>query len=49
MAAIIALVIFILAVFDVSPGGIDMIALGLAFLALALLIGNWPLGTINRS
>lgn len=50
MAAIIALVLFVLAAFGVHFGGVNIVDLGLAFLALALLIGNWPVGAIvNRS
>lgn len=43
MAAIAALICFILALLH-APVGFDLIALGLAFVALHLLIGLWPLG-----
>lgn len=47
MAAIAALILFVLAAFGVHWDGVDMVPLGLACVALHLLIGNWPLGTIQ--
>lgn len=43
MFAILATLCFLLAVFH-APVPVDLIALGLAFLALALLVGSWPIG-----
>lgn len=48
MSAIIALVIFVLAAFGVKFGEVSLIPLGLAFMCLALLVGNWPIGVISR-
>lgn len=42
MFAILAIVCFLLVVFE-APVGIDLTALGLAFLAAQLLVGSWPL------
>jgi hypothetical protein len=39
MLAVIALIIFVLALFDVSLGGIDLVTLGLAFVAAHLAFG----------
>jgi hypothetical protein len=47
MAALAALLCFLLALFGVQPG-IDLTLLGLAFVSLHLLIGTWPLGLIRR-
>lgn len=44
MFAILATLCFLLAVFGASVAGLNLIALGLAFLALALLVGSWPIG-----
>ena len=44
MAAIIALVLFVLAAFGVKFDAVNIVYLGAAFVALALLIGNWPIG-----
>lgn len=43
MAVLAALVCFLLALFGVTPGGLDLTILGLVFVALHLLIGPWPL------
>ncbi|MGH3673650.1 MAG: hypothetical protein ACRDSH_23975 [Pseudonocardiaceae bacterium] len=43
MFALVALICFILALFG-TPVGIDLVALGLVFVALHLLFGMWPLG-----
>ena len=40
MLALIAIICFILAVFGVAPGDLNMVALGLAFLAAHLLFGS---------
>lgn len=48
MFALIALVLFVLAAFGVDFDSVNIIALGLAFLAAALLLGNWPLGFVRR-
>lgn len=49
MAALLALLCFLLALFGVHPGGLDMMVLGLCFVALHLLVGVWPLrGPIIR-
>lgn len=42
MFALIALICFILAAFDVDLGGISLIAVGLAFIALHLMWGWTP-------
>lgn len=42
MLAVIAILCFLLAVFG-APVGVDLVALGLAFLAAAVLVGPWPL------
>jgi hypothetical protein len=47
MFALIAFALFLLAAFGVEWGETDLIALGLASLALALLVGNWPWGVIK--
>ena len=43
MFPILAAVCFLLVLLGTSVG-FDLIALGLLFLALALLVGNWPFG-----
>ena len=49
MAAIFAFVCFLLAALKIEPfDSVAMLPLGLMFLALALLVGNWPLGVIGR-
>lgn len=47
MMAIIALVCFILAAFSVHLGSLNLVALGLAFLALALIV-PWAPWTNSR-
>lgn len=47
MFAVIAALIFILAAFGVGMGGINLVALGLCSLAIHLLVGAWPFGTIH--
>jgi len=41
---ILAAVCFFLVLIHASLGGIDLLALGLLFMALGLLVGPWPLG-----
>lgn len=51
MAPLAALILFILAALGVSLGPfgqLDLVAWGLACIALAMLIGNWPIGIIRR-
>lgn len=48
MFAVIALILFMLAAFGVEFGTVNIVDLGLAFLALALLFGNWPVGAVFR-
>lgn len=47
MFALAALVCFLLALFGAHVG-IDLVVLGLAFLAAHLLLGAWPFGTVRR-
>lgn len=42
MLAAIALILFVLAAFKVGFDSFNIVDLGLAFLAAALLFGNWP-------
>lgn len=44
MLAILALITFVLATFDVAIGNLNLIALGLAFLSLHFILGGWPWG-----
>lgn len=48
MAPLIALVLFVLAAFGVDFEAFGIVEMGLAFLALSLLIGNWPIGYFKR-
>jgi hypothetical protein len=49
MFALLALVCFVLAAFGVSFGVVDLLALGLAFVAAHLILGLWPLeGRLTR-
>jgi hypothetical protein len=43
MFPVLAILCFLLVVFGAAVG-IDLMALGLAFVAAALLVGDWPLG-----
>jgi len=43
-----ALLCFLLALFGVHLGGLDLVVLGLAFVALALMFGTWPMGYVNE-
>lgn len=47
MFAIIAALLFILAAFGVALGAVNLVALGLCALAIHLLVGAWPLGSIH--
>lgn len=44
MLAILALICFVLATFNVALGDLDVTALGLAFLAAHFIVGGWPWG-----
>lgn len=44
MPALIALILFALAAFGVKWESVGIVELGLAFLALHLIVGNWPFG-----
>lgn len=44
MAALIAMVLFVLAAFGIKFEAFGIVEMGLAFLALALIVGNWPFG-----
>lgn len=47
MFVIFALLVFVLKMFGVQFGSVDMLALGLALICLHLLIGRWPFEPIN--
>lgn len=47
MAALIALIVFVLAAFGVAIGSVNLIAVGLAFLTLHFIIGGWPFGVLR--
>lgn len=44
MFALLALIAFLLALFGAHVGSIDLVTLGLAFIAAHLLLGAWPFG-----
>lgn len=46
MAALIALILFVLASFGLKFDSFNIVWMGLAFLALAMIVGNWPFGYI---
>ena len=46
MCALLALVCFLVALFGGHIGSLDLVTLGLAFVAAALLLGPWPFGTV---
>ncbi len=46
MFALAALLCFLLQLFGAHIGGVDLVVLGLAFLACAALVGNWPVGVV---
>lgn len=45
MSAILALICFVLATFGADVADINLLALGLAFLALHFVLGGWPWGS----
>lgn len=47
MFALLALLCFLLVLFGGSIGGLDLTVLGFAFIAAALLVGNWPVGYVT--
>lgn len=47
MLALLALLCFVVALFGGSLAGIDLVTLGLAFIAAAMLFGNWPMGYVT--
>ncbi len=47
MFALLAAIVFAVKVFGGSIGSLDLLALGLCFVAIHLLIGMWPFGTIK--
>lgn len=49
ISAIIALVLFVLAAFGVEFGAIDIVSLGLAFIALTLLLSALPVPSLMRN
>jgi len=44
MFPFLALLCFLLALFGAHVGTLDLVLLGWAFIALSLLVGNWPVG-----
>lgn len=46
MFPFLALLCFLLALFGVHPGSVDLVILGFVFVALSLLFGNWPVGIV---
>ena len=49
MFAVLAFICFLLALFEVSLGDLTsakLVVLGLLFIALAMIVGNWPLNMI---
>lgn len=46
MLALLALLCFVIALFGGHIGSIDLVVLGLAFIAAAMLVGNWPLDSV---
>jgi len=44
MFPFLALLCFLLALFGAHVGTLDLVLLGWVFVALALLVGNWPVG-----
>lgn len=48
MFAILALVLFVLAAFRVDFEAFELVPMGLALVAVHLIVGNWPLGYFNR-
>ncbi len=46
MFALIAVILFTLAAFGVDFDSVNIVYLAAAFLSLAVLVGNWPLGVL---
>ena len=46
MFALLALLCFLLALFGAHVGEINLVILGFVFIAAAMLVGNWPVGTM---
>ncbi len=49
MFALVAVILFLLAAFGVKFDEINIVDLGLAAMALHLLVGLWPFGTLTLS
>ncbi len=49
MFALIAAILFALAAFGVKWEAVDIVALGLVFLSVHMLVGLWPFGTLRVS
>lgn len=47
MFAIFAIVCFLVAAFGGHISHLNLVDIGLAFLGFAILVGNWPIGTIS--
>lgn len=47
MFALLAAIVFAVKVFGGSIGNLDLIALGLCFVAVHLLVGLWPFGAFK--
>jgi hypothetical protein len=47
MFALLALLCFLVSLFGGTLGGIDLVTLGLAFIAASMLVGNWPMGYVT--
>jgi hypothetical protein len=46
MFALLALLCFLVALFGGHIGTVDLVVLGLAFIAASMLVGNWPVGVM---
>lgn len=49
MLALLSAVCFLLVVLGAAIGGLNLTALGLLLLALAVLFGNWPFGPVGST
>jgi len=47
MFALLALICFVLALFHVHIGDVDLVILGFVFISAALLFGGWPQSVIS--
>jgi hypothetical protein len=45
--ALLALLTFVLALFGVALGSVNLVILGLVFISAHLLVGLWPLGAVG--